>query len=49
MALSKIVKRYLSELGRRGGKVSSPAKTAAVRANAKKPRPGARKKKEEAK
>jgi hypothetical protein len=49
MALSKTIKRYLADQGRKGGKVSSPAKTAAVRANAKKPRHGARKNKEEVK
>jgi hypothetical protein len=30
--------RYLSHIGRKGGKVSSPAKAAAARANAEKPR-----------
>lgn len=49
MAISKSVKRFLSEAGRKGGSVKSEAKTAAVRANARKPRHGARKAREEAK
>lgn len=32
------VAKYLAKIGAKGGKVSSPAKTAAARANAKKPR-----------
>ncbi len=43
MALPKTIKAYLSANGRKGGSVSSPAKTAAVRANARKPRPRAKK------
>jgi len=34
-----------AELGRKGGKAKSAAKTAAVRENAKRPRPGRRKQK----
>ena len=37
MALNKTVKRFLSEIGKKGGSVSSPAKTAAVRLNVQKP------------
>jgi hypothetical protein len=35
---------YLAKIGRRGGRVKSAAKTAAARANARKPRPNRRKK-----
>lgn len=38
MDLPKSVKAYLSANGRKGGAVKSPAKTAAVRANARLPR-----------
>lgn len=40
------IKTYLIEIGRRGGAVKSAKKTAACRANARKPRPNARKNKE---
>ena len=33
--------KYLKQIGRKGGKAKSPAKTEAARANAKRPRPGA--------
>jgi len=36
------VREYFSQWGKKGGAVSSPAKTAAVRKNARKPRPNAR-------
>ena len=36
-------KTYLSEIGTRGGRVKSSKKTEACRANARKPRPKARK------
>ena len=39
------VSEYLAGIGRKGGKASTPAKAAAARANAKKPRPGRRKNK----
>lgn len=37
------VKEYLSQIGRRGGAVKSQKKADACRANARKPRPNARK------
>ena len=39
------VKKYLAEIGRRGGASKSQKKADAARANAKKPRPNARKRK----
>ena len=42
--MNPTIKKYLSAIGRKGGSVSSEAKTAAVRLNAQKPRPGRRKK-----
>jgi len=38
----KSIKKYLSEIGRAGGKSKSPAKLAAIAENAKQPRPGRR-------
>ena len=38
MKITKEMRAYLAEIGRRGGAVKSPKKTAAVRNNAKRPR-----------
>jgi hypothetical protein len=42
----RAARAYLREIGRRGGLARSTAKTQAARANAKRPRPGGRKKRE---
>jgi hypothetical protein len=38
----KQIREVMAHLGAKGGKVKSPRKTAAARANARKPRPGRR-------
>lgn len=44
MRVKPSVREYLAEIGRRGGSKTSPAKAAAARKNATRPRPNRRKK-----
>jgi hypothetical protein len=41
--MNESVKQYLAEIGRKGGSTKSEKKAAACRANARRPRPNARK------
>ena len=42
MVMDETTRKYLAEIGRRGGMVRSPAKLEANKRNAKRPRPTAR-------
>lgn len=40
--MNDLVKAYLAKIGKKGGRVTSPEKTASCRENASRPRPNAR-------
>lgn len=46
LKLKKLLSQYFAENGRKGGSKMSPAKLAALKENAKRPRPNARGKRE---